>query len=283
VHPDDVVSLANQAKGNLKALARLLNHLAPDPESPTVTDLRTAARGAAVHHVTLGTSLGERHEAYHRMATGIADAVTEAIEPIVERLERERDGALADLTNMANAGTVRAEARRDALREALGAGYGTSWPALIRQVKELRARGEDTPDPRGSEQASPGSEVRDLRATLAQRERELKAAGEAKHQALRERDEALDDSARAYSQGVEDMREKAARTVRAYSDDLDELAGEIHALPLASATERHPLTAFHNAPAPRDSHMTSEVRSLVKRYGAPAIAAEAARQAKEGR
>lgn len=91
------------------------------------------------------------------------------------------------------------------------------------------------------------------------------------------------ESARSYSQGVEDMREKAARTVRAYSDDLDELAGEIHALPLASATERHPLTASHNAPAPRDSHMTSEVRSLVKRYGAPAIAAEAARQAKEGR
>lgn len=42
------------------------------------------------------------------------------------------------------------------------------------------------------------------------------------------RDRVNDESARAYSQGVEDMREKAARTVRAYSDDLDELAGEIH-------------------------------------------------------
>lgn len=79
-----------------------------------------------------------------------------------------------------------------------------------------------------------------------------------------------DAEARAYSQGVEDMRQEAAQAMQVE-----------YGLLAARVIDGLSVSAQTPAPAPRDSHMTSEVRSLVKRYGAPAIAAEAARQAKE--
>lgn len=79
-----------------------------------------------------------------------------------------------------------------------------------------------------------------------------------------------DVEARAYSQGVEDMRQVAAQAMQVE-----------YGLLAARVIDGLSVSAQTPPPAPRDSHMTSEVRSLVKRYGAPAIAAEAARQAKE--
>lgn len=79
-----------------------------------------------------------------------------------------------------------------------------------------------------------------------------------------------DAEARAYSQGVEDMRTAAMQA-----------AYEVSGQRAEAAIRNAQVSGQAPPPAPRDSHMTSEVRSLVKRYGAPAIAAEAARQAKE--
>lgn len=123
---------------------------------------------------------------------------------------------------------------------------------------------------------------------------------------------ALDaESARAYSQGVEDMRTAAMAALRERDSVEWALGGEYGGADAARIVRDVPIARegaeplrrcdvgmsagpcakplnHHgeclpevDAPAPRGSHMTSEVRSLVKRYGAPAIAAEAARQAKE--
>lgn len=109
----------------------------------------------------------------------------------------------------------------------------------------------------------------------------------------RERDAAFEDAARS-------MRERAA-AIPATTSTLDmspvEMAEKIRALPLlpddtrvADATCLECLSTLAQAEtagrgdegstAPRDSDLIQAVRALVKRYGAPAVAYEAARQAR---
>lgn len=90
-----------------------------------------------------------------------------------------------------------------------------------------------------------------------------------------------EESARSYSQGVEDMRSAAMAALRKRDSVEWALGGEYGGVDAARIVRDAQVSAQTPPPAPRDSHMTSEVRALVKRYGAPAIAAEAARQAKE--
>jgi len=90
----------------------------------------------------------------------------------------------------------------------------------------------------------------------------------------RERDVALAGMATSYSEGVEDMRAAAMRIPATIgTQDLQSMRVVYEQIRDVSLTGAAP------APVPRDTHLTSEARALVKRYGAPAVAAEAARLA----
>lgn len=54
-----------------------------------VDTLAEAVQAAVVHKFTLGTSMGEHHEAWHRFAVSIADKVMSLVSPEIARLERD--------------------------------------------------------------------------------------------------------------------------------------------------------------------------------------------------
>jgi hypothetical protein len=121
-----------------------------------------------------------------------------------------------------------------------------------------------------------------LSAVAAPEALDLKTQRDAMAHELENAKRALADAeARAYSQGVEDMRQAAINDLLKRDSVEWALGGEYGGIDAARIVRDAQVSAQTPPPAPRDSHMTSEVRSLVKRYGAPAIAAEAARQAKE--
>jgi len=94
------------------------------------------------------------------------------------------------------------------------------------------------------------------------------------HQVKARVKELVAESARSYSEGVEDMRAAAMRIPATIgTQDLQSMRVVYEQIRDVSLTDAAP------APAPRDTHLTSEARALVKRYGAPAVAAEAARLA----
>lgn len=102
-----------------------------------------------------------------------------------------------------------------------------------------------------------------------------------------ERDRLLAESAASYSHGVEDMRLAAMRAANGAPGTPYTPIEAIRDVALTPTTSSRTVNNETSscgcdkpAPAPRDSDLTQAVRTLVKRYGAPVIAAEAARQAK---
>ena len=103
---------------------------------------------------------------------------------------------------------------------------------------------------------------------------QLVTGAEVENAALRrERDRLLEESVASYSHGVEDMRLAAMRAADAAPGTPYTPIEMIRDVALAPTTGKPD-------PAPRDSDLTQAVRALVKRYGAPAVAYEAARQAR---
>jgi hypothetical protein len=190
-----------------------------------------------------------------------AMAVLSAVaDPEALDLKTQRDSLAHELEN-AKREITRLERERDEAREAFDAISGESahlleeyfQPAPVRVARCAACSQHELVDKKDAA-------ARALAKTARRYKRERDEA----------RDEALIESARAYSQGVEDMRQVAAQAMQVE-----------YGLLAARVIDGLSVSAQTPPPAPRDSHMTSEVRALVKRYGAPAIAAEAARQAKE--